>query len=94
MHWLLHILGVDDVSGPYYGWWSGAGSDLGEYAILGGIIAAARKHNCHVHRCWRLGRHAVDGTPFITCRKHHPVIKGQKYTAQAIRFEHRAASHR
>ncbi len=72
MGWLLHVLGVTDVSGRWYGWWSGAGSDIGEIAIVGGLINVARRHNCHVHNCWRVGRHQVTGTTFTVCRKHHP----------------------
>jgi hypothetical protein len=72
MGWLLHLLGVDDVSGRWYGWWSGAGSDLGELALAGGVAAMVRQRTCHVHRCWRLARHGVEGTPHVVCRKHHP----------------------
>jgi hypothetical protein len=31
-----------------------------------------RQHNCEVHRCWRLGRHVVEGTGQKVCRRHHP----------------------
>lgn len=72
MSWLLHVLGVDDMSGRWYGLWSGFGSDLGELAIIGGLISIVRHHNCHVHRCWRVGRHKVTGTPHVVCRRHHP----------------------
>jgi hypothetical protein len=57
-----------------YEFWSGIGSDIGEVAILGGLVTIARHLNCHVKGCWRLGGHAVEGTPFRTCRKHHPNI--------------------
>ena len=72
MGWLLHVLGVDDVSGRWYGFWSGFGSDLSELAIVGALAAMVRQHNCEVHRCWRLGRHVVEGTGLRVCRKHHP----------------------
>lgn len=72
MHWLLHFTGADDLSGPIYGFWSGFGSDLGEIAIIGGLIAIIRRHNCHVRGCWRVGRHPVEGTSFVVCRAHHP----------------------
>jgi hypothetical protein len=72
VHLLLRILGVDDLSGPWYGFWSGFGSDLGELAIVGGLVAVARRHNCHVHHCWRVGRHPVEGTTFVVCRRHDP----------------------
>lgn len=74
MIWLLHALGLDSGSGPAYLWWSGAGSDLGELAIVGGIVAVYRRHSCHVRRCWRLARYPVAGTPYVTCLRHHPVI--------------------
>ncbi len=72
MHWLAHILGLDDLSGPWYGWWSGAGSDLSEVAIIGGMASIVRRHNCHAHRCWRVGRLPIEGQPWTVCRKHHP----------------------
>lgn len=71
-HWLIHILGIDSTTDHAYAWWSGAGSDVAEFAIVGWLYAFLRKHNCHVRRCWRIGRLPVDGTPWITCRKHHP----------------------
>ena len=69
---ILHMLGVDDVSGRWYGFWSGFGSDIGELAIIGGLITIARHHNCHQPGCWRLGRHHIEGTEYVVCRKHHP----------------------
>jgi len=47
----------------------GLDNDFGLLAITGSLL---RKHNCHVHRCWRLGRHQVEGTAHVVCRKHHP----------------------
>lgn len=73
MNLLLHILGVDDVSGRWYGFWSGFGSDVGELGIIGGLIGLLRHKNCHVHGCVRLGRHKVEGTEWMVCAKHHPV---------------------
>ncbi|MDE2469867.1 MAG: hypothetical protein KGL35_14290 [Bradyrhizobium sp.] len=72
MHWLAHFLGLDNLSGPFYGFWSGAGSDITELALIGGLIAAYRKHNCHIKGCWRIGKRNVDGTSLIVCHKHHP----------------------
>jgi hypothetical protein len=68
----LHAFGIDDTTGRWYAFWSGAGSDIGELAIVGALIAMVRQHNCEVHRCWRLGRHVVEGTGQKVCRKHHP----------------------
>lgn len=69
-HWLLHVTGADNVSGPWYGFWSGFGSDLGEATIIGAVIAAARHRNCHVKGCWRLG-HPDPEHGFPACRHHH-----------------------
>jgi hypothetical protein len=34
------------------------------------LIAGAWHHvNCHEDRCWRIGKHKVDGTPW--CSRHH-----------------------
>jgi hypothetical protein len=71
-HWFLHFTGSDNVSGPWYGFWSGFGSDIGELGIIGGLIHSARSHTCHVKRCWRIGHLKLDGTPFTVCTKHHP----------------------
>lgn len=69
MHWLSHVLGLDNLSGPWYGFWSGIGGDL---SIMATPVVLLRKHNCHTPRCWRIGRHPIEGTPYVVCRKHHP----------------------
>jgi hypothetical protein len=71
-HWFLHYTGSDNTSGTWYGFWSGFGSDLSEIMIVGALLAVLRKHNCHVHGCWRIGRHPVEGTGYVVCRRHHP----------------------
>ena len=68
----MHIFGLDNGSGAWYLFWSGIGSDIGELAIIGGLIGVIRKYNCHVHRCPRLGRHHVVGTSWVVCAHHHP----------------------
>lgn len=70
--WLAHFLGLDNLSGPFYGFWSGFGSDLGELTLIGAALSLYWRHNCHVKGCIRLGRHAVNGTPYVVCKKHHP----------------------
>jgi hypothetical protein len=71
MNWLAHVLGLTNLSGPFYGFWSGFGSDLGEVTIIGLGFGAFRHVNCHAKRCWRIGRHPVEGTPFKECSRHH-----------------------
>jgi hypothetical protein len=83
MHSILRILGIDDVSGPWYAFWSGFGGDV---AILASILAAPvllyRKHNCGVRWCWRIARHEfTDPDTHMThqlCRRHHPEHPGSK----------------
>lgn len=90
MHWLAHLLGLDNMSGPWYGFWSGFGSDLGELAIFGGLFATYRRHTCHVDHprfCWRPGVHPVEGTPYRACKKHHPAVPDK------VSAEHIAAAH-
>ncbi len=69
LNWLLpwHSL-----YGDTYQFWSGVGSDIGELAILGGVIGLWRQHNCHVHRCWRLSWHPHPQHGHPVCRRHHP----------------------
>ena len=69
MHPLAHILGLDNASGGWYLWWSGF---FGDIAIFGAAAVFIRHRNCHVRRCLRIGRHPVQGTPHVVCRRHHP----------------------
>jgi len=90
-YWILHVMGADNLSGPWYGFWSGFGSDLGEIAIIGGLISIYRRHNCHVKGCWRIGKHPVEGTTYVVCRQHHPDAAP---THQEVLAAHRAAKER
>lgn len=83
--WFLHVTGSDDGSGAWYLWWSGF---VGDLAIFAAVILAARRLNCHAHRCWRIGIHRVDGTPYVTCRRHHPTTPLKRVTADHIMREH------
>ncbi len=76
-HWFEVHSGTVNESGPYYGFWSGFGSDIGEATIVVGVAAAWRHHNCHVKGCPRLGR-PVPGTPYIACPRHHPAHSGSR----------------
>lgn len=84
-HWFEVHTGTVNEPGPYYGFFSGFGSDIGELAIVGGLIQIVRHQNCGVHHCWRIGRHEydLDGAKHRLCRKHHPNIDHQhEYTAE------------
>jgi hypothetical protein len=83
-HWLAVHTGTCPVegscnagSGPWYAFWSGFGSDLGEYAIvvtlLGHTAMAWRTGTCHRYWwCWRHPHYLLEGTPYKLCRVHHP----------------------
>lgn len=72
MTWIAHVMGLDDAAGVWYLFYSGIGSCFIGLGVIGGLITTVRKHNCHVHRCPRVGRYPVAGTPFIVCQRHHP----------------------
>ena len=87
VHLILHWTGADNVSGPEYGFWSGFGSDLTEFGLLGALGTMVRHHNCEVHRCWRLGRH-ITAAGHRVCRVHHP---DAPLTAEKVTEMHEAA---
>jgi hypothetical protein len=81
-HWLGVHTGTLNESGPYYGFWSGFGSDLAEFGILGaiatGIYQLVKKYNCHEPGCWRVGTYEAAGGQFLLCYRHHPDFRGTK----------------
>ena len=77
IRWLLVHTGTWNEPGPYYAFWSGFGSDLGEVALLGSLIAVFRHRNCHIKVCWRIGK-PVEGSAFLCCHKHHQDQPGVK----------------
>lgn len=72
-HWFLTVTGSNNTSGTWYGFWSGFGSDLMEFTVLGVLY---RKLNCHEPGCWRIGLH--HHKHLVLCKKHHPLMKGKK----------------
>ena len=103
-HWLQLHTGTINEPGPYYGFWSGFGSDIAEFGILGaigtGLYQLVKKVNCHEPGCWRVGTHPAAGGQFMLCYRHHPDYKGKKPTHELIHRlhaehqEHQAAIHR
>jgi hypothetical protein len=89
---LVHLsqeTGTSNATSRAYDFWSGFGSDIGEVAIIGAVIGMYRKHNCHVHGCWRVAKHPVEGTPYVVCKKHHPTVP-DLVTADHVADAHRA----
>ena len=64
IHWATHG-GYNFVSGP-----------LADITLLTAFVSALvlfwHKHNCHVHRCWRLSWHPHPDHGHPVCKKHHP----------------------
>jgi hypothetical protein len=92
-HWLQVHEGIINEPGPYYGFWSGFGSDIEEFGILGAIGAAlyslVKKYNCHEPGCWRIGNHPTADGQFHLCYRHHPDFQGRKPTHEVIERLHR-----
>jgi hypothetical protein len=92
-YWLQLHTGTINEPGPYYGFWSGFGSDLEEFGILGGIAAGVyqlvKKHNCHEPGCWRVGQYPAADGQFMLCYRHHPDYRGSKPTHELIERLHR-----
>lgn len=68
----LTFLGTTNGGGRWYLWWSGM---FGNLTIFAAVALFYRRHNCHIHGCWRLGRHTsvdVNGVEYLVCKRHHP----------------------
>lgn len=93
-HWVaLHTGIIHGGPDQYYNFWSGFGSDLGEATLISavaiGVYTGVRKVNCHTKGCWRIGRHPLEGTPYVLCRHHHPHVPSGGATHEHILAQHR-----
>jgi hypothetical protein len=92
-HWLAIHIGTANETSGYYAFWSGFGSDIAEFGLLGAVVTTAyqtvKKYNCHESRCWRIGNHPAAGGQFSLCYRHHPDYQGTKPTADVISRLHR-----
>lgn len=90
--WFEVHTGTVHESGPYYGFWSGFGSDIGEYVILSAVFNGLYLHwkhiNCHAPGCPRVGRYAAAGGQYKLCHIHHPDHMGEKPTLEFIHRMH------
>lgn len=89
MDLFLHVLGLDDPSGRWYLWWSGAGSFLEGLGFLGALIGVYQRHTCAIHTCWRIARR-LSATGDRLCGRHHPL--GRLTHAQAVAEPHAAVA--
>ncbi|HTR94547.1 MAG TPA: hypothetical protein VMI73_22685 [Trebonia sp.] len=91
--WLQVHTGTVNEPGPYYGFWSGFGSDIEEFGILGVIGASVyqlfKKYNCHEPGCWLVGQYPAADGQFLLCYRHHPDFQGRKPTHELIQRLHR-----
>jgi len=71
-----HFIGLDNVSGTAYAFYSGFGSVLLPALPVSGMYLY--HNNCHKHGCWRLGRHKYQNGTYVFCSKHHPKIDESK----------------
>lgn len=74
-----------------YQMWSGIIPALTVLTLFGAVIQHYRAINCHVHRCWRIGRFEVAGGQYKVCRRHHPFHSQEdcgRITADHIRRVH------
>jgi hypothetical protein len=96
--WVAVHTGVVDEPGPYYAFWSGFGSDIAEFGLVGavttGVYQLVKKYNCHQPGCWRIGNHPAAGGQFYLCWRHHPDYAGGKPTKELIaRLHHEHQAH-
>ena len=60
--------------------------------MVGAILVAVRRVNCHDKGCWRVVTHPVEGTPYKACHKHHPVLSQHpRVTAEIMAKAHEEA---
>ena len=87
--WLAHWLGLDNVSGPIYAWWSGSGSVILPWIVQVLIIILLFwwHHQCGVDGCLRYARRTTAAGE-RACWVHHPV---QGRTAADIHAAHHQA---
>lgn len=92
MHWLSHWLGLDNVAGAVYAWWSGSGSVVLPW-LLNALTFAGLfwwHHQCSVHGCWWYARRTTAAGE-KACWLHHPNRKRTVEDVHAAHHERLAA---
>lgn len=70
-----HFFGIDTQASPNYDFVSGFGPILATLVGWTGLICSFVYHrNCHVRKCWGLGRFPMAGGQLVVCKfhSHHP----------------------
>lgn len=92
LEWLSHAFStyiLHSQHGNGYQWGSGGPGFLWIFQLCAYVTIAyqlVRRHNCHVHRCWRVSWHVgPDGHP--VCKVHHPdhPARGLRSRLRAVR---------
>jgi UDP-N-acetylmuramyl pentapeptide synthase len=92
VHWLLHIIGADNVSGTLYGFWSGFGSDIGEIALVGSIAEVGRRAaRHHRERTAQAARH--HSSVLEQAAAHHKSLRDQAERHHQQRLDQADAQH-
>jgi hypothetical protein len=79
---VLNWTGANNTSGNQYGFWSGFGSDLGEFALLGAFVTWWKAGECHIDGCHRRGHYPFQH--YKLCKKHHPEVSNKLTHDQVI----------
>lgn len=89
--WCQHFFGFASNGGndSHYLFWSGVGSDMTEYVIIGGLIQLYWQHSCHEPRCFWPGHMMADGHT-RSCWHHHPEGRPQAGHVARKHAEHKA----
>lgn len=91
-HFIEVKTGTVNEPGPFYGFWSGFGSDLTEFvSFVTAVYMIYRHTNCHVAKCPRISKHEyeMDGAKYKLCKVHHPAVdENKKLTADVFRRHH------
>ena len=69
IHWFFIHTGTYNEPGPYYAFWSGFGSDIGEVTLVALFFGWLHHINCGHKGCWRPFRHTTKKGHRL-CKKH------------------------
>ena len=59
-----------------YQLWSGFIPALTVLTLLGAAVSYYHVRNCHHEKCWRIGKHLINGTPW--CTRHAALVRPER----------------